>query len=148
MNKQLALQIVVANPTPEINVSEVYGEFEKWRNNAEVYRLDSSKVTSAAIELITLLNIVGSVASIAGFLWYIYDTKIRPKRDRQDTSLYVAVDPKENLHWLLGKDFLDKDTFINDFTMKVEKYISTAKSGETYKRIKFEVSGDIWIKRK
>ncbi len=150
MDKQLALMVTVVNPTYGLEVSEVYDELEKQLPGAEIYCLDSSKVTAAAIEFIALLSVVGSVASIAGVLWYVYDTKIRPKKKGQDDTcgLYIVIDPEMGLHWWIGKDFLDKNEFIRDFTIKVEKYMRMERSGEIYERIKFEVCGDIWIRRK
>ena len=80
----------------------------------------------------------------------IYDTRIAPKKKSPvDTfGLYIAIDPEKDLHWWLGKDFLDEAQFRRDFTTKIEKYLATDRSGATYERIKFEVSGDIWIQRK
>jgi hypothetical protein len=150
MDKQLALKISVANPTCGFEVSEVYDELENELLNAEVYRLESTKVTFVAIEFVAILGDVGSVASIAAFLFYIYDTRIRPKkRNQKDTcGLYIAIDPENGLQWWLGKDFLNKTEFIKDFTMKVEKYLNTDRSGTVYEQIKVEVSGKDWIRRK
>ena len=149
-DKQLALEIVVANATYGLEVSEVYDAVEKELPEAKIYRLDSSKVNLAAIEFIALFGAVGSVVSIAEVLWRIYDTKIRPKKKGQEDTcgLYIAIDPEIGLHWWIGKDFLDENEFIKDFTMKVEKYMRTDRLDETYERIKFEVCGDIWIRRK
>ena len=72
MGKQLALEIAVANSTSGFEVSEVYDALEKELPEAEIYRLDSSKVSAAAIEFIALIGVLGSVATIANLLWYIY----------------------------------------------------------------------------
>jgi len=53
MNR-LALQIAVANPVKEVDVDEVYSGIEEVIEG-QIYRLDGTQVSAAAIELIALL---------------------------------------------------------------------------------------------
>jgi hypothetical protein len=147
-NKNLALKISVANPVAGLKVSEVYDELEKVLPRADSYRLDSSKVSAAAIEFLTVLYVTGSVTSIAGLLWYVYDSKIRPKKAKgNDCGLYIAIDPERGLHWHLGKDFNKKTAFVDDFTLRVDRFLASDRSGEVYAKAKYELSLGVWIRR-
>jgi hypothetical protein len=141
--------MAVANPTPEIDVAEVYGEIEKSFSGAAIYRLDSSKVSAAAIEIVVLLSVVGSIASVASLLWQVYDHTVgRKKKPTDDCGLYIAIVPEKGLHWWVGKEFLSLEDFQRDFTVKVERYLQTDDAQRIFERLGCEVSTDIWIHRR
>ncbi len=148
MNRKLVLKISVANTAAGISSAEVYDELERVLPQALSYRLDSAKVTAAAVEFLSILQVAGSVASIAGFLWYVYDRKIGSKKDRRnDSGLYITIDPEHGLHWLLGKDFNSKEDFITDFAVKVDRFLVSDRSNGIYEKTKYELSLDTWIKK-
>jgi len=67
--------------------NEVYKAIEDGLEKAECYRLDSSKVTAAAIEFVVILTSAAAIATIANFLYNVW------KDNRDKGQLYVYVNP-------------------------------------------------------
>lgn len=145
---QLGLMLSVANPNSTDVCENVYTEIStNFPDSAGDYRLDAKGgIVAASIEYVVLLSAVGSVASVASLLWQAYDKWIAPKKDR--SSLYVCIDPQRDLHWMLGDVFKDKDTFVADFTQRVEGYIKTEEGKARFVETKRLVEGHLWVSRK
>lgn len=131
--------------------SEAENVYEEISSNlpatADDYCLDPrGGISAAAIDYVAVLNAAASVATIAGLLWKAYEKWIAPRHDRG--SLYICIDPKKDLQWMLGETFKDKDSFVADFTHKVEAYIQTDEGKLRFIETSRMVKGRPWTPRK
>jgi hypothetical protein len=143
----LGLMISVANGA----YAEAENVYEEISSNlpaaTDDYCLDSrGGITGAAVDYVVLLSVVGSVASVASLLWQAYEKWIAPRHDRG--SLYICIDPKKDLQWMLGEAFKDKDSFVADFTHKVEAYIETDEGKHRFIETARMVKRHPWTPRK
>jgi len=141
MENPLVLKLCVADPPYGADVDAVYNAIEKNLEGAEIYRLDKSKVTAAAIEMIVILGAAASIATIAGFLYQIW-------KDHKDKgSLYVAADPKNGIQQMISDEISDKE--IEEFQTKLTKLIKSDRSGQIYEKTILEVRySKAWVKTK
>jgi len=113
LRNPLILKISVANPSFSAKVDDVYRDIENSLEGVECYRLDSSKVTAAAIEFVVVLSSVAAVATIANFLYNIW------KDHRDKGQLYVAIDPDRGVQIMISESTSEVE--IEEFQRKINK---------------------------
>ena len=157
MKHPVPLQMALANVNQRVDLDEIYGFIESHADNIQTFWLDPEKtrggLVAAAIEYIVLLSAVGSVASIAALLWMAYDKFIGQKKtsNEDDAGLYISVQHPDGTRYnfWLGKEYKDRDIFIEEFTEKVEELQehpdTPAKTEELMASI---VHDDLWTQRK
>ena len=116
---------------------EVYNELGEKLNGVEVKRFKATSDSSfggAAIDysvwVPAALSMADSLISIASNIYDIYTSKILPSKDKnKGIVLYVSVGPEHETNFMLGDEYIDKNSFIKDFTLKVISQTETRRDG-------------------
>lgn len=151
MAKPIVLKIALANLQAETDPEAIFDFIEANGVDIETYRLDSKKVSAAAIDYVLVLSAVGSVASVAQLLWMAYDRFIAAKKRREsDTEgIYIHLDSGGNSKFWLGNHDRDKELFIETFTKKVSKFRETERAEDLYQKTQEDIrQSGIWIRRR
>ena len=157
MKHPVPLQMALANVKQRVDPDEIYGFIESQAENIQTFWLDPEKargrMVGAAIEYVALLAAVGSVASVASLLWMAYDRFIAPKKtsEEDDAGLYISIQHPDGTRYefWLGKEYKDRDIFIEEFTQKVEEIQEHPDTpSNTEKLMASVVQEDLWTQRK
>lgn len=153
MTKPLAIQISLANLSGRVGPEDVYRFIESTGEDIETYKLDSRKVSAAAIDYVVLLCAAGSVASLASLLWMAYEKFIAPTKSTpsDQAGIYVVLRRPDGslVEFFIGKEYKDRELFIGDFTATVTALRDSGDSQVHYQEVIFEVKrSGLWIKRK
>jgi hypothetical protein len=153
--KNVAIGLALANTRDTVDPEEVFSFIENQSSNLETYEMSPpapGMVRAAAIDYMLLLNIAGSIASIASILWMAYDKFIAPKKNKNDNAGIVIIIRKDdgtNEQFWIGNTDKSKEVFIETFTQKIETIRHSKVSGESTERINKELSvQSIWTRRK
>jgi hypothetical protein len=153
--KNVAIGLALANTRGAVDLEEVFSFIENQSSNLETYEMSPpapGMARAAAIDYMLLLNIAGSVASIASILWMAYDKFIAPKKNKNDNAGIVIIIRKDdgtNEQFWIGNTDKSKEVFIETFTQKIETIRHSKVSGESTERINKELSvQSIWTRRK
>jgi predicted nucleotidyltransferase len=151
------LQVSLANVHQKVKPEGIYSFIETHADNIQTFWLDPEKVRArricAAIEYLIVLGAIGSVASIASLLWAAYEKFIgqRKKSKDDDAGLYISIEHPDGTRYnfWIGKEYKDREIFIQEFTKKVEEVRehpdTPMKTKEVISKIIHE---DIWSQRK
>jgi hypothetical protein len=158
MKHPIPLQMALANVKHGVVApDEFYSFIESHAEDVHTFWLDPEKtrgrVVGAAIEYLVILGAVGSVASIAALLWMAYDKFIgkKKKSEKDDAGLYISIEYPEGTRYnfWLGKDYKDRDIFIEEFTEKVEELQNHPDAAsKTEEVIASIIHEDLWTQRK
>jgi len=141
MENPLVLLLCVADPRPGAAVDAIYNTIEENIESAEIYRLDRSKVTFAAVEMIVILSAAASVATVVSLLYQIW------KDHRDKGNLYVGADPKGDIQQMISDKTSDNE--IEEFQTKLTKLRKSDRSGQIYEETVLEVRhSKAWRKTK
>jgi len=89
---------------------------------------------AAAFDWQAVLGVTASALAIGQALWAAYQKFIKPLRDQgaKEAFLFVAVknEKKEFVQFSLGKGHDTEETFVREFSQKVEEIRISSKPGE------------------
>jgi len=110
-------------------------------------------VMGAAIDWRGILQDAATVATIAGLLFTAYTTLIEPgKKDpKSDAGIVVVVQEKGDkpVQFWIGKDYKDREIFIEEFTKEVTRIRKSEEGPSTQEQIIEETKrSGYWIKIK
>jgi hypothetical protein len=153
--KKIAIGIALANTHGAVDTEEVFTFIESHEGDFETYKLAPpplGSIRAAALDYMILLNIVGSAASIASFLWMAYDKFIAQKKNKDDNTGIVVVIRKDdgtNEQFWIGHTDKSKEIFIKTFSEKVDTIRHSELPGQsTEHAIKEIETKSIWIRRR
>ena len=129
---------------------EIYDFIEGNAEEFECYRLAPAHpgtIRAAAIDFFIVLYSSASVASLASFLWLVYEKVIaRRKNEEGDAGIIVTLDPERGLQLWIGRDYKNKDVFLSAFTECMTEIQESTEGKKTSKRRLTELKSDIWIR--
>jgi RNA binding exosome subunit len=141
MSNRLVLKICFANLRQGAKSESMYEEIEKRITEAEVYRLDKSKATAAAIELALVLHATVAIATVTNLLYTIW------KDHKKEGQLYVAADPENRIDIMITENTSKKE--LDEFQEKIIKLTSSEREIEIYQETMDEISQRrLWIRTK
>ncbi|OPY25638.1 MAG: hypothetical protein A4E23_00009 [Methanomethylovorans sp. PtaU1.Bin073] len=137
MDDKLRIGFTVANAYGDFDVTEVYDELEKRLQCTEISRFDKtsdSSIRGGAIDysvwVPVAFTIADSLISIASNIYDIYTSKILPYKEKnKGIGLYVSVGPEHETNFMLGDEYIDKNSFVKDFKLKVISQTETRCDG-------------------
>lgn len=96
-------------------------------SDCEAYELAPAPpgvMRAAALDWNLIIQMGGSVASIATLLWMAYDRFIAPKKKlpKDDAGIYIAIrrpDGTVKDFWI-GKNYVTEEAFVQDFTQTID----------------------------
>ncbi len=151
----VAIQMAVANAGGSVDPAEVYAFVEDEATNIETYvpvHPPTGVIRAAAVDFVFVLNVAGSIASLAFILWRAYEKFIAPRRAaNSDTGLIrmIRTDDGSLTSFWIGNKYRDRDLFIEEFAAKVEATRHAEADDKATERMVAEVrfSGQ-WMRRK
>lgn len=119
----------------------------------ELYRLRPQEGSiNAACDWQAILGTSADALAVAGALWAAYQKFVKPIRDRNRMSnagLFVQVNDngRRSMQFTLGKEYLDKEVFIQRFSESVVvlREVTNADGEKTEIRQELERS-DVWVR--
>ena len=104
--------------------------------DAEFYQLTGA--SAAAIDWRGIFRDTGAAASIAALLWMAYVEIVEPTKKEQesDAGIYVVLGNEESQQFWIGKDFRDRDIFVQTFSKEWQRITETENER---KRIELEI---------
>jgi hypothetical protein len=110
--QSIPIGISLANCDGRVDAREIYEFIANETEGTTGFAFSPRGPAAAALDFFLVLNTVGSVASIAGFLWFVYDKFIGSrKRDSNDSAgIYIAVQRPDGtvIDIFLGRDVSTK----------------------------------------
>lgn len=117
--------------------SEDLLQFLKTRTDGvDYYRLvpPPGSTVAAAFDWQAVLGVTASALAIGQALWAAYQKFVKPLRDSgsSDAFLFVAVknERKEFIQFALGKDHDSEESFVREFSEKVEQIRISSNAGD------------------
>lgn len=149
-NQSIPIGISLANCGGRVDAREIYELIANETEGTAGFAFRPHGPAAAALDFFLVLNTVGSVASIAGFLWFVYDkfTGSR-KRDSDDAAgIYIAVQRPNGtaIDIFLGRDVLDKKDFIQRFELLVGEANSPDMRLTNEAKVRELELDDSWVK--
>ncbi|MTI62211.1 MAG: hypothetical protein FH762_19875 [Firmicutes bacterium] len=132
MVKQTILYGALANTTINNSSEELLNFIKENMSDIEVYRrkLKPGEIYNAALDWHVILGDISAIITIAGLLWKAYKKFIIPD-EKDNAFLFVQVkNGNKSVHFNIGKEYKDKEIFIETFKKKV----TIISSGEGNKR--------------
>jgi hypothetical protein len=152
MKGSLVIPMTLANCGSIENAESIYEFLESEVDGIEIYELRKRPFMAAAFDHVIVLSVIGSIASIASFLWLSYEKFIKPKKDQDsDTAgIHLVVYKPDGIiaEFWIGNTHKDKDVFLEDFTSVANECTQYGNNFElTEMHIDFK-NVDNWMKRK
>ena len=153
MPHSTVLGIVAANCPSDVDVDALMQFIDNAAGEFETFSLAPAKAgtyRAAAFDYMLILGVAGSVASIAALLWMAYDKFIAPKKPPEsDAGLYIGIRKPDGsaFECWVGRDHVDKDIFIEDFSAKVNEIHKSDEDLEFHAEVEAEIR-HTWIQRK
>lgn len=149
-NQPIPIGMSLANCGGRVDAREIYEFIANETQGTTAFAFRPRGPASAALDFFLVLNTVGSVASIAGFLWFAYDRFIASrKRDANDSAgIYIAVQRPDGtvIDIFLGRDVLNKEDFIQRFELLVGEANSPDMRLTNEARVRELELDDLWVK--
>jgi hypothetical protein len=156
MSHTTVLGIGIANCPQDVDSAELMQFIDNADGEFETFSLAPKKpgtIRAAAFDYAVILNAAGSVASIAALLWMAYDKFIAPKKKSlyDDAGLYIVIRKPDGsvIDFLIGREYADRDIFIEDFTEKITAIHKSDDDLGFYAESEAEIKySEIWVRRK
>jgi hypothetical protein len=153
MSNQIVLKAALANLHSQMNPEEVYQFVESRAEDIEAYHPDPQKGGKAAVDWIMILNVAGSIASLAALLWMAYEKFIasRKANDEDTAGIYIVIEKPDGTlaEFWIGREYRDRDIFIKDFTTEISLLRENPEARELIERNVQELRGaGYWIRRR
>lgn len=145
MSQPISIGVSFANSPNEVDFDGAKRFISLNQNNFQAYSLPPSRpgvFRAGAFDLMLILGAVGSIASLASILWMVYEKFIAPKKSTEtsDAGIYIGITKPDGtvIDFWIGKDYMDKDIFIQDFYRSI-KTIRESKDSEYFFRTELEI---------
>lgn len=151
----VAIQMAIANAGDSVEPAALYSFVEGEAADIETYvpaPPPPGAIRAAAVDFVFVLNVAGSIASLASLLWLAYEKFIASRHSASSNAgliLMIRTDDGELTSFWIGNQHRDRDLFIEEFTAKVEAARRAETDGQATERMVAEVrfSGH-WVRRK
>jgi hypothetical protein len=100
-------------------------------------------IRGAALDLLTIVSVGGSLATIAQLFWATYDRFIAPKRTRENSGIYIAIGGPTGTRIWLGADVLEREDFIKVFVSGISEMGS--EENTEVPRWEVEIQSGYWV---
>ncbi len=153
--RPVAIQMAVANADDLVDPAAIYAFIEGQTSDIETYvpaPPPPGVIRAGGVDFAMVLDVAGSIASLASVLWHAYDKFIAPRRAATSNAglvFMIRTDDSLVASFWVGNHYRDRDLFIEEFTAKLEAVRRSERDGEATDRVVAEVrlSGQ-WVRRK
>ena len=142
----------LANTSGKASSEDLLHFLKPRTDGVDYYRLapPPSSTMAAAFDWQAVLGVTASVLAIGQALWAAYQKFIKPLRDSgsSDAFLFVAVknERKEFVQFTLGKDHDTEESFVREFSEKVEQIRISSNAGDVEIEKQELLHSEVWKK--
>ena len=129
MEKKLIIYGALANLGIDQSEELLFNFFQDNISGIEILKSSRGPNIKNALDFQALINIGADLASIASVIWMAYDKFIKPKKQedksKNEPFLYIQIKSGNDkfVQFAIGKEYKDKDIFINSFVDKTQQII-------------------------